>query len=266
MMEAAWQYLQRAGTNTCDNDCTAGCNPYRSAHCTNDRQRNGCVPCTNQCVNGGNAQRFSSPSYRCFSGAARIATAIQRDGPVQVCYQVYENFISFFNTNPGGIYGQVGGRFLGNHCVRITGWGTNPNGTPYWIVANSMGRRWGNNGWFLMLRGYNLAGFEYMACAGCPSGRNCVSPEGEPEIFTEPLVGGNWANVEIDANIIQDASKYLDSEHLTYLGHELVSAETQIVSGVHIKLVVKIQDKFHEILILKSLEGPHYLKYGKPLK
>jgi C1A family cysteine protease len=50
-----------------------------------------------------------------------------------------------------------------DHTVVIVGWGTQPaNGsTPainYWIMKNSWGSSWGQNGFFLIQRGLNMCG------------------------------------------------------------------------------------------------------------
>jgi cathepsin B len=46
----------------------------------------------------------------------------------------------------------LGGEDLGGHAVRILGWGEE-GGKPYWLVANSWNRDWGDGGYFKILRG-----------------------------------------------------------------------------------------------------------------
>ena len=41
---------------------------------------------------------------------------------------------------------------MGGHAVRILGWGEE-GGKPYWLVANSWNRDWGDGGYFKILRG-----------------------------------------------------------------------------------------------------------------
>ncbi|KAH0822409.1 hypothetical protein GEV33_000381 [Tenebrio molitor] len=78
------------------------------------------------------------------------------NGPVVAGYQVYEDFYLYKK----GVYKHVTGQKMGNHAVKIVGWGTE-NGTLYWLVANSWGRNWGDlGGFFKILRGKNHCGIE----------------------------------------------------------------------------------------------------------
>lgn len=53
------------------------------------------------------------------------------------------------------------------HSVRIIGWGVE-NNIPYWTVANSWGRLWGEDGTFRILRGKNYCWFESFINSGIP--------------------------------------------------------------------------------------------------
>jgi C1A family cysteine protease len=44
-----------------------------------------------------------------------------------------------------------------NHAIAIVGWGSQ-NGINYWIVKNSWGTGWGENGYFRIIRGKNMCG------------------------------------------------------------------------------------------------------------
>ena len=49
----------------------------------------------------------------------------------------------------GGVYKHVTGKLLGGHAVKVVGWGVqNTTGEEYWLVANSWGPTWGEEGYF----------------------------------------------------------------------------------------------------------------------
>ena len=52
----------------------------------------------------------------------------------------------------GGVYSHLSGKELGGHAIKVIGWGVQnaPNTAemPYWLVANSWGTSWGEQGYF----------------------------------------------------------------------------------------------------------------------
>ena len=67
----------------------------------------------------------------------------------------------------GIYYHKKRSRFLGGHAVKIIGWGEE-KGVKYWIIANSWGEDWGENGTFRMIRGKDNCGIEDRVWAGIP--------------------------------------------------------------------------------------------------
>jgi len=126
-------------------------------------------------------------------------------GEKAMMYEVFKN-------GPGGIYVKVENQFQSysgdgvlddktctrgddgvtckytsadtNHAAALVGWGTD-NGKKYWLIQNSWGPGWGNNGFLKLARGYNALGVEtdgvmvgaadVHLCAS--SGRVCLNGE-----------------------------------------------------------------------------------------
>lgn len=97
---------------------------------------------------------------------------IYRNGPVMVAFQAPPDL--FYYT--GGIYtgpspkeekqgvNGVNVWQQTNHAVVAVGWGVDAaTGTKYWIVKNTWGLKWGENGYFRIRRGTNECAIESMA-------------------------------------------------------------------------------------------------------
>ncbi|CAG9570636.1 unnamed protein product [Danaus chrysippus] len=83
---------------------------------------------------------------------------IMESGPVHAIMTVHQDFFHYHD----GIYRRspYGDNTLkGLHSVRIVGWGED-RGDKYWVVANSWGCDWGENGYFRIARGSNESGIE----------------------------------------------------------------------------------------------------------
>lgn len=58
-------------------------------------------------------------------------------------------------------------RTLGGHAVRLVGWGEEKD-IKYWLIANSWTKKWGENGFFRIIRGRNACQIESMAVSAMP--------------------------------------------------------------------------------------------------
>ena len=67
--------------------------------------------------------------------------------PVSVAISVN----GIFKMYQGGIFSGSCGTTL-NHAVTVVGYGTSEDGTNYWLIKNSWGESWGENGYMRMLR------------------------------------------------------------------------------------------------------------------
>jgi len=166
---AAWQYWAETGlvTETCD--------PYSLPSCDHHipKSKNPCPsndypppPCQQQCTNGDNWNNdlHYGTTVNSVSGEDDIKQEIFQNGPVEVAFSVYEDFLGY----KSGVYQHTTGDFLGGHAVKMLGWGVE-NGTPYWLVANSWNTHWGDKGFFKILRGSDECGIEDEADFGTPS-------------------------------------------------------------------------------------------------
>jgi len=115
--------------------------------------------CPTTCSNGKNfaaSKHKGKSAYGISSDPNAIATEIMTNGPVEVAFTVYEDFLTY----KSGVYQYQSGDELGGHAVKMLGWGIWTDGTPYWTIANSWNGDWGSNGYFLILRGQDECGIE----------------------------------------------------------------------------------------------------------
>lgn len=106
-------------------------------------------------------KRFGS-SYG-VSGEKKLQTDLMKNGPIEVGFNVYEDFLSYKE----GVYQHTTGKALGGHAVKLIGWGVE-NGVKYWTIANSWNEDWGDKGFFKILRGKNHCGIESGGATGIP--------------------------------------------------------------------------------------------------
>jgi len=166
---AAWEYWTESGLVSSD------CKPYSLPSCDHHlvNSTNPCPsneyptpPCTSQCTDGENyskAKHFGKSSYS-VSGAQDYQTEMFQNGPFEVAFEVYEDFLSY----KSGVYQHTTGDFLGGHAVKALGWGVDSNNVPYWIIANSWNVHWGDKGYFKILRGSDECGIEDEGDCGVP--------------------------------------------------------------------------------------------------
>jgi len=128
--DLAWTFMQKQGVPT------AQCVSY-----TSGTGNNGICPST--CDNGMNLQFFKATSVLTYSSPASIQAAILANGPIEVAFTVYQDFMSYTS----GVYVHTEGGVLGGHAVMMIGWG-NDGKQNYWICANSWTNNWGMYGNF----------------------------------------------------------------------------------------------------------------------
>ncbi|XP_077146131.1 tubulointerstitial nephritis antigen isoform X1 [Ranitomeya variabilis] len=168
-IDSAWWFLRKRGLVSHE------CYPYEMDDNTNAHNKcnissftdeHGKTHATEQCPNqleDSNYLYQCSPPYRVPSNEREIMMEIMENGPVQAVMTVHEDFFLY----KAGIYKYIGmsekkHRHKGTHSVKIIGWGAlrRPTNEKFWIVANSWGNKWGENGYFRITRGDNECGIE----------------------------------------------------------------------------------------------------------
>lgn len=100
-----------------------------------------------------------------------LANAIFAHGPVSIAFEVVGNFRDYKT----GVYVSdtcKNGSSDVNHAVLAVGYGVEDD-VPYWLIKNSWGAAWGDEGFFKMKRGVNMCGVAQ--CNSFPQGVNSIS-------------------------------------------------------------------------------------------
>jgi cathepsin B len=177
---AAWKYWVKDGIVTGSNfTANQGCKPYPFPPCEHHSTKHHFTPCKHdlyptpkcekKCVNGYTEKSYAEDKFfgRSAYGVKRSVEAIQKEimthGPVEVAFEVYEDFLNY----ESGVYVHTGGKLGGGHAVKMIGWGMD-QGMPYWLVANSWNTDFGEDGFFRILRGVDECGIESGVVGGVP--------------------------------------------------------------------------------------------------
>ncbi|KAL6653732.1 hypothetical protein ACP70R_008656 [Stipagrostis hirtigluma subsp. patula] len=93
------------------------------------------------------------------SGYEEELAAAVANQPVSAGIDAHANSFQFYS---GGVFtGDGCGKTL-NHAVTVVGLGTTENGTNYWLLKNSWGKSWGEDGFMRLERGTNACGVANM--------------------------------------------------------------------------------------------------------
>lgn len=142
MLYSTWEFLENYGT------CSYHCKPYTSF--------DGFVPvCYNQCNNRAHSYfkwKTKKDSIIVIEDdVQKIKEEIFKNGPVTTQMQTFTDMFSY----KSGIYMHTKGKPSDAHAITIVGWGQNPIlKVDYWIIRNSWGPEWGENGYFKVMIGY----------------------------------------------------------------------------------------------------------------
>uniref|UniRef100_T1IR55 Dipeptidyl peptidase 1 n=1 Tax=Strigamia maritima TaxID=126957 RepID=T1IR55_STRMM len=100
---------------------------------------------------------------------ALMRYAIVHNGPVAVGFQVYPDFMQYSSGiyHHSGVLEKFNPFELTNHAVLVVGYGEE-NGVLFWIVKNSWGTGWGENGFFRIRRGNDECSIESLGMEAVP--------------------------------------------------------------------------------------------------
>eukprot|EP00178_Gracilaria_changii_P010959 TRINITY_DN31648_c0_g1_i1.p1 TRINITY_DN31648_c0_g1~~TRINITY_DN31648_c0_g1_i1.p1 ORF type:complete len:331 (+),score=34.75 TRINITY_DN31648_c0_g1_i1:3-995(+) len=120
--------------------------------------------CNTTCDTGITEKMYYGKTSYSVSGEEKYQAEVMQNGPIEVTFSVYEDFLAY----KSGVYKHTTGNFLGGHAVKLVGWGVTSSGTKYWVINNSWNKDWGMNGQFWIERGVNMCGIEESGTAGAP--------------------------------------------------------------------------------------------------
>jgi len=118
-------------------------------------------------VEEGKFLKIKVSEHASITGEEKMAAEIYERGPIACCidagpimqwgYNVWNTpkAKSVFSGSPGGSC---------DHEISVVGFGEEDNGQKYWVVRNSWGTYWGDNGFFKVERGSNQIGIETQGC------------------------------------------------------------------------------------------------------
>lgn len=112
-------------------------------------------------VDEGKYTHFKVSEHGSVDGEEQMMAEIYKRGPISAfvnaepCVQW-----GFYNWNdPGAIFSSSPGG-QPNHVISIVGFGETSTGQKYWVIRNSWGTYWGNEGFFKLERGSDQLGIE----------------------------------------------------------------------------------------------------------
>jgi len=110
------------------------------------------VPCEAKCEDWRDSLVGIDGYKAVSSDVESIQNALVQYGPLPTTMDVYADF---YPNYTGGVYRHTYGEYIWGHIVTIVGydntWGGDGEG--YWIVKNSWGTAWGEDGWFRIAYG-----------------------------------------------------------------------------------------------------------------
>jgi C1A family cysteine protease len=135
--ETGWQPMSAVSFLKSKGVPDEACFPYESGAMGKD------AACTSTCSNAAaRSEKIvegTMPSFF-FPNPAAVKEALKK-GPLMATMRVHEDFVFY----KGGVYKHTTGKALGGHAIMLVGYN---DAEKYWILQNSWGEEWGENGYF----------------------------------------------------------------------------------------------------------------------
>lgn len=174
-VDTVWNYIRDAGV------VDSQCFPYTTYNQEPPE-------CTEKCEN---AKKYKAVEICVTAGEEAVMREIKAKGPVVGLIPVQSDFLVY----KAGVYrpNNVATKLKGNQAVEIMGWGNDPvSNEAYWLVKNSWGTDWGEEGYARVARGDKELQIADFVVTGVP----LLSPN----LFEAPEVAVENLDVQEDDN------------------------------------------------------------------